>query len=477
MRWARLLSAICLLVCSVQASAEPTFRSIVATEAQVDGRGEMVARLSGAILENGTLAGHPFEIVVTRADLELDEMVTEAYSQGIGVTPIKHSTSHDALENVTITSFKLQQESRILVIPSGVADMALEADGLGLAASRIADFTYPRRASAQEPGLGMATSEAIQVVTHGSETNMQIRGPFIVAIWGADFVIEDHGGAQRNVTTGQFDEPWGPSALPPAVASKHVSREAIVAVDSGNLTLSLDSTFQVFLSQPRIDLVEGGIQLRNPKGIDPVDGSSIPVGSRELRVFGPTTIGVAPAEGGIEVTFAAPPTEAILDGTAIRAPGSNSWSFPIALLSLVALPAAAVAYSRLQFQRRIRSLGSLVASRRFDQALVVARAIRRRRPRHPDALVAETVSLLNVGRFREAGAVLESNGWTAALGPMRDYLRANSAAGMGRTADAVQWLAACLRDAPDMWSDAASDPRLAGLLAQAEALRRKGPPV
>ncbi|MCA1820134.1 MAG: hypothetical protein LC620_08835 [Halobacteriales archaeon] len=106
-------------------------------------------------------------------------------------------------------------------------------------------------------------------------------------------------------------------------------------------------------------------------------------------------------------------------------------------------------------------------SRRFGQALALAWAIRRRRPGHPDALVAEALSLIHEQRFVESEAVLEADGWTVALRPLRDYLRATAAAALGRRDEAVRRLSDCLRAAPEMAREAAANPMLAAVVVAA----------
>lgn len=119
---------------------------------------------------------------------------------------------------------------------------------------------------------------------------------------------------------------------------------------------------------------------------------------------------------------------------------------------------------RPRLRRDLGRLNELIISRRFDEALELARSIRARRPDHPDALVAESLCLIHKRRFHDARAVLRGPGWTSALQPLRTYLQATAESGSRRLTDASMSLAECLRMAPEMANEAAMNPYLAALL-------------
>ena len=87
-------------------------------------------------------------------------------------------------------------------------------------------------------------------------------------------------------------------------------------------------------------------------------------------------------------------------------------------------------------------------------------------------MVAESITLIHESHYPEAIEVLEGNGWTAALQPMRSFLLATAESGRGRMPEALRHLTECIRMAPGLALEAAANPHLSSLVVRASKAAR-----
>lgn len=451
-----------LLLHPVQAGTATLQGQQVTTHGESQFRGA----LTGLVLDNGTLLDSAaMAVSVAQGRITVYDETTDAWVGNVGATPIQHSAASSALADALVDGFSPRSNARMLVIATSQAPLDISnADGLTLKAYTGPDQEFPARASADAAW----TLHVAQTITGtGPSRNLNVSGSFRLIVWGTSFVLHNSTG-DYPMDTGSQDQ----TIVAQGAVVRHTQRETVLDVAEGHLTLTLEPAWGFYVHNGFTTVTRGSLDTLAPSGINPVDGSAIASGSRRLKLDGPLSATVGPSNGRLQMLFQQFPAAADLDGRVVRPPSAGSpWVAVLSLLALAALPAGAVVHARVRLQRRLRTLDRLVKTRRFPKALVLARRIRRLRPRQPDALVAESLSLLQTRQYIQAAAVLEAEGWTTALEPMRDYLRATAASGQGKRSDALKWLRRCLRSAPDMMSEALANPLLAGLAALAEPRR------
>jgi hypothetical protein len=377
----------------------------------------------------------------------------------VGLAPAEHRSDAHPQAGATASGFRLGPDGRLLLLADLEQPPALEgrAHGLRLEAGPPGLADFPQRASITDPAWRVVT-EGTLAAAFPAGSDPVASGRFRLVAWDATFTLRNATGSPP-VASGAFHEDVaGP-------AGRHVQREAVLEVEEGWVRLPGGSAFRLFVHAGRLELATGALHASDPAGTNPAGGAPVAGGARLLALDAPLAADLAPTGGQVAAGFPRPPQSATLDGVAVRAPtGGGPLAWGLALVGLAAVPLAFAAGSRAVLARRVRALDHLVQAQRFGQALDLARAIRRRRPRYADALVAESMGLLRLGRYPEAAAVLEAEGWTAALAPLRDCLRATAAAGQGRKEEAAARLAASLRDAPELAAHAAAHPLLAPIL-------------
>ena len=432
----------------------------------------MTGSLAGFFVENVSVPdAEMFVVDVQRGTLDIDTETIDIWSNGIGLTPANHTTENRSLIGSRLDGFSFQYKYRLFVVPLGKTQVIADAGGSDLEVSKASNMSFQAQASPSRPPTNLAIASTIRA-TSVSLTSIEILGPFRLGLYGGNFTLTD-GNGSSTVQTGQTDGSAG--AVPRPVASRHVAREAYITVELGSMTLPLGSTVPVFLQEAGLNMTTGTIGLSNPQGTLPLDGSRIPDGARVLGLDAPVNLVLTKADNeDVSVSFLRAPASVDLDGRTIRPTGPSSSLVLFPFLAIGTVLAGAILFSRAQLGRRLHALDRLVKARQFDRALAVARRIRRLRPRQPDALVAESLSLLQTKQYAQAAGVLEEDGWTTALDPLRDYLRAMAASGQGRRSDALRWLKRCLRDAPDMVADVIANPLLADMAALAVPRRGAG---
>lgn len=462
---ASILLVLCLLLPS---NAAAKMDSLHVMDARVDGAGSFDAGLAGAWLENAPLRepGH-LNLTVMQGDLDLNEESVDVYAAQIGVTPSQHSRHTSSLAGSRANAFELGANVRLIVAAEpGRAHADGNAMGMDFGPPGVGNTTFPARGS-RDGGWAISTTTAMQMKGASDET-VAITGAFQFVAWNASFTLHNATGTYV-VQTGSVNEPT-PGSPPGTPVSRHVQREAVFRVANGTLTLPREDAFNLFASAADVNLDAGHLQVLNPLGLNPVDGSEIAAGSHRLNLSAPLSVTMFGGAGGLQLGFSKAPPSADLDGRLILPPGASANWFAIGLIALVVIPAAGLAWSQVRHRWRLRTLDHLMVAQNSVRASLLAHEIRRRRPREPHALVAEAISLVHRNDFQSARQVLENEAWTSALQPIRDYLRACVEAGQGHRDAAVRCLKACLKAAPEMVEDAAMNPRLRDILQEA----RKG---
>lgn len=455
----------CLLVSVPVGAAEGV---LTASHATARGDAVVQAWLAGAVWSNQTkqhpLASLGFDVL--DGALQVDASEWNLQVGGAGVTPAENREMRRPLNNSTLTGFTLAADARVLVLPwQGLPRAAADVSDLSLSPSLLGAVTYPARVDQDHPELRMDGAHAVVVAAEGEHV-LRVEAPFMVALWGANFTIHGPEG-DTFVSTGESDESFEGGPVPPALAGRHVTREAYVRVERGTGTLPLSAGFDVYVLEADLQMQDGALTVEGPGGTLPVDGSLVPDDSLKLVLDAPFRTTLSSADGRVGLAFVEAPQQAVLDGVTIRSHhGPPAWLWPLALLAVVAVPLLGRALSQRRLHRRLRHLDGLVRAKRFEAAVAVAQAIRRRRPAQEQALVAEAIGLLQARAYAAAQAVLEEPRWPAALQPMRGYLHAHALAGQHRTAEATAALEACLRDHPGLRRDAEANPLLSPLLAR-----------
>jgi hypothetical protein len=452
------------LVVLLAASAHAEQLALHGPEADVRGTGTLVANIGGAVLQNSTGSG-TIVVTVASGQLVLNNGTKDASVANIGATPAHYGSSTTSLRQARVDGFVLGPGARLVLIPENLTGTSTATYGSRLRASAAGTLEFSPRASA-DPPWRLATEGYLEFLRpmQGNDTSS---GSFRFVVWGATFTVHDETGA-HTVETGSFDTPVGPPGSP---VVHRVQQEAVLHVESGAITLDRSLPFLFFLSSCRLDLASGSLDVRGPAGSNPVNGEPLLAGSRLLELAAPLVASMAAAGTDVGLDFPHPPKSASLDGAVVRVEGSDSWKMTLSLFALVAVPLGAIAYSQVQLRRRLRVLDRLIKARRFKGALLLATKIRRFRPRQPEALVAQAVSLIQTRQYEDAAGVLEAEGWTASLEPLRDYLRATAAAGQGRRDDAIRSLERFLLYAPDMMPVVMANPLLAELAPLARQAR------
>lgn len=433
------------------------------------GHASLNASFTGAVLLNGTLPDEGVDISIKKGHLEIDQSHIDIVAGGAGATPANNTRADVTLTAARVHSFILQPACRILVIPLTTSTSTyaeLERGQLG--PSDLGNKTYQPRTNLAHPDLHVAADTAVHLESDVSQATLNVTGPALVVVWGANFTI-DQAGTSQIIRTGEERRPIEDGPVPTTVASSYQTREAYITIENGSLRLPVNASFRIFLKNPQVNVEEGSFVLQNPSGILPVDGSLIPRGSKNLAFAAPVHAIVGSGQNGLTISFVTIPDQADLDGTLVRSGGSNNPSaWRLAVFALVAAPLVAIGLSRAQLHRRLGRLDSLVKARRFGVVLPLAQTIRRYRPKQEEALVAQAISLVHLRRYKEASNVLEARGWTTQVEPLRNFLRAIAASGQGLQPEAIAALRHCMRDAPDMALDALANPLLEGLVKAAQ---------
>jgi hypothetical protein len=433
--------------------------TLFAVEADSIGTGTLEATLQGAWLEDASLAGEPVAASSYKGELTLHQRTYDVYAGQVGITPVNNTATSTALNDAIIEEFHLGAEARILVI-GREATLRTTPDGT-VFTQNLLDFTFPRRASPGEPWR-IQSAQTLQV-TAGNGSYM-IAGDFELVVWDATFTVRN-ATANRTIETGTWDET--PPGLPTGgPISRHIQREAFMRVN-GTLTLPRNSALKVYIDQAFLDLQTGQLQARSPSGINPVDGQSIAQGTQRLALQAPLSTQIAAATDSIGIAFLKPPRQAELDGAVVVAPeGSSNW-WAWSLLAVVAVPVILAAGTKLRRSQQTRRLDALMRNRDVGAAGRLAHAMRQRRSHDQVALVAETIALVHGHDYDAARQLLTEATWSEPLRPMRDYLRACVEVGLGHPKQAVTFLAACLRSAPELQAEAQANPLLHGIVAEA----------
>lgn len=423
------------------------------------GEGRLDAALAGAVWSNQTKAvalGETFRVDVVRGDLQVDTTEWAVVAGGAGLTPAENSRSQENLANATITDLRIAAGGRILILPlNEAAQAAADPVALGMAASTLGKRTFESNGNQKRSDLHVDATSAVTI--NSAVGGLTVSGSFRVVVWAANFTIHQ-GGSEKVVATG---DTYG---APPGVPGPYTVREAFVTVQSGSATIPLGSSFEVHLASSNLALESGTASLHDPRGSLPIEGSPVPVTSRELVLEAPFAADMDGRVDHVGVAFTQAPQGVVLDGRAVRpAAADHPWWIAVALVGLAGVPLAGRAWSQRHLRRQLRDLDGMVRAK-STAALALARRIRRRRPGQEEALVAETVGLLQGGQYIQAQRVLDEPVWPASLRPLRTYMLAHAFAGQGRHAESRISLESALMDAPELRSEAASNPLLAPLL-------------
>lgn len=449
-----------LLFLSLLPAATGAVPTLFAMEVRTTGTGTLDATLQGAWLEDSRLAGNLLAASSFQGELTLHQRTYDVYAGQVGITPVNNTATTTRLDDAAIDEFQLGAEARILVI-GREATLHTRPDDTVLS-QNLLDFTFPRRAAPGDPWR-IPSAQTLQI-TSGNGSHA-IAGDFEVVVWDATFTVRN-ATQNRTIETGTWDET--PPGLPTGgPVSRHIQREALIRVTNGTLTLPRDPAFKVYIDQAFLDLQTGQLQARAPSGINPVDGQSIAQGTQLLALQAPLSTHVEAATENIGIAFLKPPGQAELDGAVVVAPrGSQNW-WAWSLLAVVAVPVLLAATAKLRRDQQARRLDALMRNRDIHAAGQLAHAMRQRRSHDQEALVAETIALVHGHDYDAARQLLAEADWSEPLRPMRDYLRACVEVGLGHRKQAVTFLAACLRAAPELLPEAQANPLLHGIVAEA----------
>ncbi|MHB8633614.1 MAG: tetratricopeptide repeat protein [Thermoplasmatota archaeon] len=414
--------------------------------------------MQGAVLENSTRTGVVF-LSIKSGEMVVRQQSSDVSIDGAGITPTQDSATTTQLHGASISGFAFATGVRLLVLPQHLYTRGAVGNST-LQPSSDGTLVFPVRASRESPWT--IKTENSLVFGRPNLGNDTLEGSSQFIVWGANFTLKNETGSHV-IETGSFDTPVGAPGSP---VVRRVQREAILQIDDGLVTVDRALPFRVYLANFTLALATGALDLANPTGADPVNGEPL-TGGRILQLSAPLVAKGGAVRNGVTLGFPQPPAAANLDGSFVRSAGRGLGVVVFLLVALLAVPAGAAAYSQLELRRRLRSLDRFISTRRFESALVLARRIRDLRPRQPEALVAESLCLIQVGQYGEAAAILASGGWPVALDSMRDYLRATAAAGQGNRGAALRWLQRCLRTSPDMAAEVAANPWLKDFLGAA----------
>ncbi|MCA1818766.1 MAG: hypothetical protein LC620_01715 [Halobacteriales archaeon] len=453
-----LAAAALLLLFPVSAHADAN--TLVGNRASLEGAAHYEARLIGLASQNATQHA---DLIVIRATVGTMQVDQEQYvrSAGIGLTPANRTTSTQNLRQAVASGFDLHAKNRILILPAnGQTGIHAELAKAQWQAALPGTSDYTPWASRSRPHINIDRTAAI---SHAQDAGVvTVEAPFRIVAWGADFTLTSPAG-KKAVSTGSSGEMLAPGL------EQHTEREAFLDVQAGNVTFPLAGQTEVYVANLALSVSAGAIILQNPAGSLPFGSAAVPAGAKELRLDAPFATQLAANGQSLAVAFTVPPSEAAVDGAVIRPPGGeNLWILMVGIMVVAALPAGAVAVRQMRHRGRLRSLDRSMTSKHFEEGLAQAKVIRRRRPTNPDALVAESLGLIQTERFTEAIAVLEQPGWTTSLEPLRNMMRAAAQVGLGQRDRALECLASCLRQAPDLAFEAAASPLLAGLVREAQ---------
>ncbi|HLF16059.1 MAG TPA: hypothetical protein VI796_01320, partial [Candidatus Thermoplasmatota archaeon] len=182
-------------------------------------------------------------------------------------------------------------------------------------------------------------------------------------------------------------------------------------------------------------------------------------------------VALEPSPGGLQAVVTGSPTEARLAGAVIPYPeaggGASLLALVVVTVPLVVGLAGAAGYGgrRWHLSRRMGRLeGAMDGEDYATVASRMPRALLRSRRHGTDAHVMHAVSLLRLGRLKEATTLL--SGWTDGPRATLDYLWACLHALEGRRLEAVKRLKECLRHDPSLRPDVAANPMFTPLLAE-----------
>lgn len=444
-------------------AATAAMPALFAMEAETTGSGTIEAVLQGAWLEDSLW---DVSELITASSLDgemtLHQRIYDLYAAQVGVTPVNNTDSTMNLDDATIDQFRLGPEVRILVI-GREATLRMTPDRTALTPNLL-DFTFPRRASPGDPWR-IPSAQTLQITAGNG--SYAVTGNFELVVWDATFSIHN-ATTNRTIQTGTWDE--APSGLPSGgPVSRHIQREAVLRIQNGTLLLPGHSAFQVYVDQVLLELQSGELRAKAPSGVNPVDGQTIAAGTKLLALHAPLSTHLMGADENIGLAFLQPPREANVDGSIVVPPGSSNW-WAWSLLAVVAVPVILAGAARVRRNHQARRLDALMRNRDLRAAGHLAQAIRRHHPRDQEALVAETIALVHGHGYSAARQLLTDAEWSEPLRPMRDYLRACVEVGLGHRKQAIGFLAACLRAAPELQAEAQANPLLHGLIAEARRI-------
>lgn len=454
------------------AGALPAAPGLDASAATLTAGGVATLDLAGLVIEGPACGQAPvLAVTAARGVLEVDNETTALWVTPAVGTPRENTRESRPLAGAAADGFALHEGCRLLALPvPGSPLRATAALGAGhVGAPGASALAFEPRASFDRGRMEVAAGALpLEVAQSGT---LQVQAPFLLVAWEASFRVHDAGGT-RSYRTGVDAEPVAPA---PAPGQRHTQREAYLLVEEGSLGVSLTPGIRPYAASLEVDVADGRLQLHDPAGTLPLRGSAIPAGSRLLELEGATVV-LGPAGGRLGARLAGDPAAAYLDGVAVAPPPEPGLRAAplLAVLGAAAVAAAVVLSARARAERRMARLEELVAGRRYDEALALARRAQARRPDREDARLAEATCLIQLSRFAEARLALGGPGWQATSRPLREYLLASAEAGLGQTSLAVKHLTDCLLEAPAFAAEALANPLLAPALRQ--VLEARGSP-
>ncbi|MEA3191184.1 MAG: hypothetical protein QOD77_1766 [Thermoplasmata archaeon] len=447
--WALALFLLLLLSPSVHAGVAVTG---TATRVEVAGHADLAGPLRAWSHQEQACGSVRLVGTAASAHVEVDRSQV-AYS-AVGVAPLDAdvTTEPSDLRDVRVL-VNGTKDCRLVLIPLAPRSAEAQLAGLAVEAATAGTTTFKPHASTVRP---QTTYEARGALAALGGREWSVRGDFRLVVWGADATFASANGTVT-AETGQHSTP---TVAPGVPVMENVQVEAYADLRGAELTLVLANATTALLEDASLAMAAGSVSLHSARLV--VAGEAVAPATVVLR---------APLAGALRAQSAAVRLElgdvAAIEGAGLEAadgPGLGAlWPWWLAGLAVVALAATAYRHQRVLLRRRMDA-------RDYPQAAATASRLAWLPWAGRDARVAEAVALLRSGQLARAERRLGPARRWARRRDTRDYLLAHLRSLQGRRGEALESLANCIAVSPGYARDAAADPALRGLVA--EALRK-----
>lgn len=436
----------------------------------------LVAELSALAIEGIQVASAAtFGLTAETIGGVVDETRSDLVVNSVSTLPDNTTRVPVDLAGVLRTTFWFEDNVRLLIrplpghTPPHLASPTIDST---VTSGPTSPLSFDPYASAQREPIVLPTQGTLAASL--SDGIVSIAGDFELTFWDVTVTFET-ASSSTTIQTGLETEKI--AAPPPGVqrgVERTTAREAFLSVTNGTLSFAAEPANRLFVAMADVAGLtdSSSIELRGATGLARIRGVDLDLDDDDLVIRGRGEASLVPnADGKLSATIEGKPNQIVVDGQLVHLPDPIplGWRWAFVGAWFVLLLVGYLAFQSRRRRKLFHRLDDLMAKSDYVAAIPVAQDLRRFNRFAEDAIVAEGVSLIRLGRDQEALQLLLDTPRRGRQQPGRNFLLARISAAQGRIQEAERWLTECLVAAPSYAIDAATDPVLAPIVKAARA--------